>query len=244
MSFSVSMARRAKGARVSSRLARACSRVRAAWREAGDDQLGACGAHRRRRQQHVEHRPECLLDVEGGIASPRRGAVQLPANAGEGRTDEPVIHLARDRPAGRVDGAMAALEAVERGAAPRHRRRRPIGQPAVGAFDAWDVVAARRLGGGPPRPEVAREVVERIGDRAERHREHNQSSKHEAAESHARECTRAADRRRRYSEARCPCRCAASSSPASASSSRRRRQLLPRPRRCRSPSSAWPRCRV
>ena len=152
MSRSVSMASRANGARASSRLARACSTVRARMREAGDDQLGARGAHRRRRQQHVEDRAERLLDVEGRIARHAGGAVELPVErapaptrSGDGPPDaRPASRQGRGRGSGARSPSRAARRAAidagdQSGSQPTGRSMRGMSSPV----DGW--VSARHF---------------------------------------------------------------------------------------------------
>src|SRR6185503_1855888 len=95
--------------------------------------------------------------------------VQFPAHACQRRADQPVVDLARNRPAGAVELFPFCFKRGQRFPLLRDGFFRPIRRPARWPVDARDVVHGDWLVNGAPRPEVTREVVERVGETRERY---------------------------------------------------------------------------
>ena len=128
-------------------------------KRARDLVLSQCGDGRRREKKNVDA-AESLLDVEEGVLTPVGGHFELPANTGDGGTEETVVDLIWNRSGGEVEGAVLPFEVDYLGLVTPGGRGRPVDDEGGGALDARDVVVGEGLLCGAPLPEGFAEGVE------------------------------------------------------------------------------------
>ena len=110
--------------------------------------------------ERLNDRGERLLDVKGWIAFPARVDIEFPMDAGDGRSDQAVIHLVGNGPAGGIERLPFRLEFGQLCPPLRESGGGPVAG-AARALESINVVAGEGRGAGAPSPEVGAEFLQR-----------------------------------------------------------------------------------